>query len=161
MASKRKSEAQRWYHQAVFDLQAAVWNFQGKFYNTTCFLSQQAAEKALKSILYYTGARKKALLTNSVVTMIQSVTSLVPELFDTLEEARQLDLHYIPARYPDGLPDGIPHLFYGETLASQALQAAEKILSATTAYYSSKEDASFFETRELAENISSGEGSSG
>jgi HEPN domain-containing protein len=145
MGSRSKAEAQRWYHQAVFDLQAAVWNFQGKFYNTACFLAQQAAEKALKSLLYYSGARKKALLTHSVVTMIQSITTQVPELANALEEARQLDLHYIPARYPYGLPDGIPHLFYGEAMASQALQAAEKILSMTTAFYTNKQEASFFE----------------
>jgi hypothetical protein len=41
------------------------------------------------------------------------------------------------------------------------LQAAKKILSATTAYYPTKQDASFFETRNLAENFSSREVSSG
>jgi HEPN domain-containing protein len=129
-----------------------MWNFQGKFYNTTCFLAQQASEKALKSLLYYTGARKKALLTHSVVTMIQAISPQVPGLADTLEEGRQLDLHYIPARYPNGLPDGIPYLFYGEAMASQALQAAEKILSITTAYYTSKQDASFFEIRRVEDS---------
>jgi HEPN domain-containing protein len=154
MVTRGKAEAQRWYHQAVFDLQAAVWNFQGKFYNTTCFLAQQAAEKALKSLLYYSGARKKALLTHSVVTMIRSITPQVPELADMLEEGRQLDLHYIPARYPNGLPDGIPHLFYGEAMASQALQAAERILSAATAFYTNKQDAAFFEPRKLEDSSS-------
>jgi HEPN domain-containing protein len=50
---------------------------------TSGFLSQQAREKALKSRLYYTGARRAAL-----------------------EDARMLDLHYIPSRYPNGLPSG-------------------------------------------------------
>jgi HEPN domain-containing protein len=145
MSSKSKAEAQRWYQQAVFDLQAAVWNFKGKFYNTTCFLAQQAAANALKSLLYYTGGQKKALLTHSVSTMIQAITPKVPGLAEALEEGRQLDLHYIAARFPNGLPDGIPYLFYGEAMASQALQAAEKILTATTAYYTSKQDTGFFE----------------
>ncbi len=145
MASRGRAEAQRWYHQAVFDLRAVAWNIQGKFYNTACFLAQQAAEKALKSLLYYSGARKKALLTHSVVTMIQAITPQVPELANALEEARQLDLHYIPARYPNGLPDGIPHSFYGEATATQALQAAEKILAAITTFYTNKQGVDFLE----------------
>ncbi len=69
MARKNLHEAKRWYQQAAYDLAAARWNFQGTFYNTTCFLAQQAAGKALKSVLYYLGARRQALLTHSVATI--------------------------------------------------------------------------------------------
>ena len=56
--------------QAFYDLQAARWNIQGGFYDTACFLAQQAGEKALKSLLYYEGARRTALLTHSLVEMV-------------------------------------------------------------------------------------------
>ncbi|TMA40237.1 MAG: HEPN domain-containing protein [Deltaproteobacteria bacterium] len=70
MAPKRKAEATRWFQQAAYDLKAARWNVQGGFHDTACFLSQQAGEKALKSLLYYVGGRRVALLTHSLVEMI-------------------------------------------------------------------------------------------
>jgi HEPN domain-containing protein len=47
MTGKRKSEARRWFQQAFYDLEAARWNMQGGFYDTACFLAQQAGERAL------------------------------------------------------------------------------------------------------------------
>jgi HEPN domain-containing protein len=135
MAGKNLTEAQRWYQQAAYDLAAARWSFQGEFFNTSCFLAQQAAEKALKSILYYLGARRSALLTHSVATMIKRLASEVPGLAEALERGRLLDLHYIPARYPHGLPDGVPYLFYGRETAAQALDAAKAILDVIADYY--------------------------
>lgn len=135
MAGKNLTEAQRWYQQAAYDLAAARWNFQGEFFNTSCFLAQHSAEKALKSILYYLGARRSALLTHSVATMIKRLASEVPGLAETLEGGRLLDLHYIPARYPNGLPDGVPYLFYGRETAVQALDAAKAILDVIADYY--------------------------
>ncbi|MBI5411222.1 MAG: hypothetical protein HZA21_04440 [Nitrospirae bacterium] len=52
-----------------------------------------------------------------------------------LEEARSLDLHYVPARYPNGLPSGYPHKFYGKPTAGGAVNAAEKIVQAITRHY--------------------------
>lgn len=60
MPGRRKDEAHRWFQQASYDLKAVEWNLQGGFYDTACFLAQQAAEKALKSLLYYLGARRTA-----------------------------------------------------------------------------------------------------
>ncbi len=44
-------EAIRWLNQGRNDLEAAKWNAEGKFFAQACFLSQQAAEKALKAYL--------------------------------------------------------------------------------------------------------------
>jgi HEPN domain-containing protein len=42
--------------------------------------------------------------------------------FSALGDAcRRLDQLYIPTRYPNGLPDGVPHEFYDRTLADHAL----------------------------------------
>ncbi|MGQ9919756.1 MAG: HEPN domain-containing protein [Desulfobacca sp.] len=128
MAGKNLTAAQRWQQQATDDLAAARWNFQGEFFHTTCFLAQQAAAKALTSLLYYLDARRPALLTHSVATMIKPLEREVPGLAETLEMGRLWDLHDIPARYPNGLPDGVPYLFYGKETATQALAATAKIL---------------------------------
>ena len=104
MTGKRKTETKRWYQQASYDLKAVSWNIEGGFYDTACFLAQQASGKALKSLLYYLDARRAALLTHSLVEMIQEGKKTVSSLDDILDEARELDLHYIPSRYPNGLP---------------------------------------------------------
>ena len=140
MNGKRKTEAKRWFQQAYYDLQAARWNIQGGFYDTACFLAQQAGEKALKSLLYYEGARRSALLTHSLVEMIREGEKRVKSLSRLLDQARELDLHYIPSRYPNGIPSGYPHQFYSKKVADQALIAAEKIFSSIRNHYRSHKE---------------------
>ncbi|MGH7207279.1 MAG: HEPN domain-containing protein [Nitrospiraceae bacterium] len=135
MPKKRHEEASRWYHQACYDLKAVAWNIEGGFYDTACFLAQQAGEKALKSLLYVSGARRKALLTHSVFEMVREVARTVESLGTLLEQARELDLHYIPARYPNGLPSGYPHLVYSRDLAERAQRAAEALMAAIKTHY--------------------------
>jgi len=124
MTTKRKAEAKRWFQQSFYDLKATRWNIQGAFYDTACFLAQKAGEKALKSLLYYQGARRTALLTHSLVEMVREGGQRIKEVNDLLDQARELDLHYIPSRYPNGIPSGYPHQFYGKKVADQALIAA-------------------------------------
>ncbi len=135
MTGARKTEAARWFHQAGYGLKAARWNIEGGFYDTACFLAQQAGEKALKSLLYYLGSRKTALLTHSLVEMIQEAGKKVVVLKGALEKARELDLHYIPSRYPNSLPSGCPHQFYGQETAEKAAGAADRILALVTDHY--------------------------
>ena len=140
MPARRKAEARRWLQQALYDLKAARWNIQGGFHDTACFLAQQAGEKTLKSLLYYLGSRRTALLTHSLVEMIEAAKKQVNALAGLSDEARQLDLHYIPSRYPNGLPSGYPHRFYGKALAEQAVAAAERIFGAVRAHYQCQGD---------------------
>lgn len=135
MTGKRKTEAARWLRQAEYDLKAVRWNIEGGFHDTACFLAQQAGEKALKSLLYYLAARKTALLTHSLVEMIGVAGKRVAKLTSLLAEARQLDLHYIPSRYPNGLPSGYPHAFYARDTADEAVRAADRILTAVIDHY--------------------------
>lgn len=135
MIGKRKVEARRWFQQALYDLKATRWNIDGGFHNTACFLAQQAGEKALKSLLYYLGSRRTALLTHSLFEMVQEGGNRVAQLSDLVDPARELDFHYIPSRYPNGLPSGYPHQFYGRKVAEQAMAAAEKIFSTIRDFY--------------------------
>ena len=64
----RIEEARRWLRQAQYDVRAAEWSLQGGFHDTACFLAQQAAEKALKSVHYFLGTARRVLLTLSVET---------------------------------------------------------------------------------------------
>jgi HEPN domain-containing protein len=59
-------------------ISTARWNIEGGFHDTACFLAQQAGEKALKSLLYYSGSRRQALLTHSIVEMVGAVKKKSP-----------------------------------------------------------------------------------
>jgi HEPN domain-containing protein len=133
--SGHEEEARRWWLQAQHDLRAAAWNVEGGFYDTACFLTQQAAEKALKSLHYHLGSARRVLLTHSVVTLLQRASRGVPELAHCLEGGRELDLHYVPSRYPNGLPSGYPHEFYAQETAQRAIAASQRIVAAIEAYY--------------------------
>jgi len=134
----RHQEARRWMLQAGFDLKAAEWNLKGGFYNTVCFLAQQSAEKALKSVLYYKGVSRTKLITHSTVQLLSEGSSCLHAPESLMDDARDLDLHYIPSRYPNGLPGGFPHSFYGESTATSALQSARRIIEAVTDLYTSE-----------------------
>jgi HEPN domain-containing protein len=133
--ANRAAEARRWYFQARHDLRAAEWNLQGGFHDTACFLAQQAAEKVLKSVHYHLGSGRRVLLTHSVVALIQKAVPMLPSLATCLEPGRELDLHYVPSRYPNGLPSGYPHQFYGRETAEKAIAASRRIFDGIQAYY--------------------------
>jgi HEPN domain-containing protein len=135
MASKnRKEETVNWFIQSKYDLKAAKWNLEGRFYNNVCFLCQQASEKALKALVYFLGISRKRVLTHSVFELARLCSKHITNLSHVIEEARDLDLHYIPSRYPNGLVSGYPHQFYGETTAQKAIQSAEKIIDMVEKY---------------------------
>ncbi|MBW1983058.1 MAG: HEPN domain-containing protein, partial [Deltaproteobacteria bacterium] len=121
--------------QATYDLKASAWNIEGGFHDTACFLAQQAAEKAAKSLIYYHGMRREAILTHSVVELLNSASVKDARFQSLQEEARQLDLHYVPSRYPNGLPSGFPHRFYSRETADRAYAAAKHIVKGIRAYY--------------------------
>lgn len=80
--------------------------------------------------------------------MIQEASKKVNSLTNLTDEARELDLHYVPSRYPNGLPSGYPHQFYGKETANQALHAAEKIFSAVREYYKTQGEDDILEPEE-------------
>jgi len=77
-------------------------------------------------------------MTHSVTEMIQVASKLEARASDLLSDARGLDLHYIPARYPNGLPSGYPHKFYDREMAEEAIAAATRIFDLVTAYVKSQ-----------------------
>jgi HEPN domain-containing protein len=124
---QKKEEAERWLSQAENDLKFANIGIREKFYAQCCFICQQAAEKALKALHYYGGAR--AVLGHSVRKLLQAGSLNVPEENDLLEKATLLDQFYIPTRYPNGLPEGSPFEAYTERQAKEAYANAGDFVS--------------------------------
>ena len=100
-----KSEATRWLRQAEQDLIDASYNKDGEKFNISCFLCQQASEKAIKAFLYLKEAED--VWGHSLIDLCEDA-KIFDMFFDTIKsEARQLDKYYELPRYPEFLPGGI------------------------------------------------------
>ncbi len=124
------TEGQRWLGQAQHDLRAADPNRREGFPEIAWFLAQQAAEKSLKAFLYAQGERP--VMGHATHRPVQTCAEYEVVFLELLDGCRQLDQYYIPTRYPNGLPDGIPHDVYTPTQAAQAVQLAEQIVQFVT-----------------------------
>lgn len=104
--NKRIEGAQRWLRQAQEDLAAARDVHEGGRHNGSCFMAQQGAEKALKAVYLGRG-----------------------EPVEWVRSCLALDKAYIPARYPNGVPHGIPSDFFTAKDSQECLRHAEAIVS--------------------------------
>ncbi|MQA89198.1 MAG: HEPN domain-containing protein [Gemmatimonas sp.] len=127
-------EAERWLRQAENDIGFARLALNERYYHQACFISQQAAEKALKAILYARGER--IVLGHSLVGLVAEVAKAIPEVAERREGAGILDQYYIPTRYPNGLPGGVPFEAFGEAQARAALDEAARFVALATAHTS-------------------------
>lgn len=110
-----------WLRQAENDLEWAEHSLQGGFYSQTCFIAQQAGEKALKAFCHSKGL--DTIRTHSLYQIIKELN----ENGKLEQNAKQLDLYYISARYPDAFPAGAPFEMLTQEQAENALKAAREI----------------------------------
>jgi len=120
-------EGLRWLDQAEADLKTSRDCLKDGNYYASAFFSQQAAEKALKGLLYSHGYR--AIITHSVVDLLEESAKFGDEFGELLDRGKELDRHYIGSRYPNFYPSGAPYKFYTEEMAKTCLSYAESILS--------------------------------
>lgn len=121
-------EGLRWLRAAKSDLGMARALREDEFYHGCAFHAQQAAEKALKGLLYAFNERLWGHRTFELLDQIATFLpdSNIPE--SLLDATHRLDEHYLPSRYPDALPNGIPSDQYDRSMAAQAVTDAESIL---------------------------------
>ncbi|MGB9885724.1 MAG: HEPN domain-containing protein [Moorellales bacterium] len=115
-------EGKRWLDQAREDLKWARRLTEEGAYYLACFLSQQVAEKALKAFLYARG--EEMVAGHSVAVLGQRAGRYEPLLEQKRSSWALLDGYYVPTRYPNGLPDGIPAGVYNRKAASDAVELA-------------------------------------
>ena len=87
------------------------------------FLSR--GEKALKAFLYSKG--EEMVLGHSVAKLLKSAIKYDPDL-GVIKSTAGLDKYYIPTRYPNGLPGGVPYEAFDEGDALKAIGLASKIV---------------------------------
>lgn len=121
-----KEEGNRWLRQAQQDLDDARYTLAGGRYHLTCFLAQQAGEKALKGYLYARGEER--VWGHSVADLARQAAEYEDRFGALIGVGGGLDRHYIPTRYPNGLPGGIPAEAFDADDAEKALRQAQHII---------------------------------
>lgn len=122
-----RAEGARWLLQSERDLDAARYLREGGRHNLACYQAQQAAEKALKAVFYANG--EETVLGHSAVVLVAAAGEIAPDLRTVADAARRLDRFYIPTRYPNGLPGGIPADAFDERDAAGAIADAEAVVA--------------------------------
>jgi len=121
-------EARRWLEDAEEDLRVAEDLLRLGHYAASCFHAQQAAEKAMKAVLYAHAVEARG---HSIQELLARAAEVVSVDVGSLEEAaRLLDRHYGPPRYPN-LHPGVPYpafKLYGRGDAEACLEAARSVL---------------------------------
>jgi len=115
-----------WIGEANWDLENAKILFEHDRFNTVVFHSQQAAEKAVKALLYHNKINGWG---HSIHSLLAKYKEIKNENFDDIERmALSLDKHYITTRYPDALPNIAPHKAYNKQEAEIAIIQATNII---------------------------------
>jgi len=111
--------------QSKRDLQIAGQAAAAGFPEWACFITQQAAEKAIKAAYLMRGGIAWG---NSVADLLQSLPGDGTIPSDLSRVARSLDRWYLQARYPDGFPQGKPGDYLDTEDAKDAIGGAGRIL---------------------------------
>jgi len=139
---EKKSEL--WLNEAKWDLDNAKILFKNKRYSTSMFHSQQAAEKAVKALLFSCNINGWGHVIISLLKKYREIKNREISLIE--KEVIYLDKQYIPTRYPDALPGIEPHKAFDKEEAKISIKYTEKILNFV------EEEIKFFKEIEEKEN---------
>jgi HEPN domain-containing protein len=136
----RATEGRRWFRQAEADLAVVRTLRAAGHHGAACFYSQQAAEKALKAVLYSQGGR--AVIGHSVLDLARQCEAHSPAFAGLAAQGALLDQFYVATRYPNGLPaPAIPSEAYSAQQAQTAQESAEQVLREVEDFLRSHTDA--------------------
>jgi HEPN domain-containing protein len=123
-----KDESLRWFTQARDEFRDAdELRKRGRFY-LALFHFQQATEKALKAYLYWKVKSARVFHTHSVDELAKMAVEIDSD-FERVTLAKKLDRYYIPTRYPNGLPGGVPSRYFDDPEeAEEAMQLAKSTI---------------------------------
>jgi len=126
-------EARRWLAQARADLADAAYNREGGRHHLACFLAHQSAEKALKALLFLDPDADP--WGHSVRELCQQAARADAAWAVPADEVAPLDQFYIPTRYPNGLPGGIPSEAYSADDSARAIALADRVVQAVSSRF--------------------------
>lgn len=121
------SETKRWLAQAEHDLENAEKNYRAEMWDVSAFLAQQAAEKALKALIFdQTGSPPPR------IHSIQRLTDIAGVRQDLAKEIVQLDDVYVASRYPEAAGPFLPYEIIDEDKTVATLNLAREVFSLVT-----------------------------
>ncbi len=128
MRKGHREESLRWLAQAADEFQDAEdLRKRGRFY-IALFHFQQAAEKALKAYLYMKVRSTDVFFTHSIDELSKMAVEMDPD-FRAILPAKKLDRYYIPTRYPNALPGGVPSRYFDDPdEARTAMELGENVI---------------------------------
>jgi HEPN domain-containing protein len=114
-----------WLAQAEENLAAARDQQRTGHHAWACFAAQQAAEGALKALL------ERYRLAVPGHNLLDLLARLPADLGAAAlqQSCVRLNLLYIPTRYPDAFPSGVPAAMFTEESADEAINDAERVLA--------------------------------
>lgn len=128
MKKRYRDECQRWFTQAKDEFGDADELRKRRRFYLALFHFQQAAEKALKAYLYLVVKSIEVLYTHSVDDLLQMAVEIDHD-FGDVGSAKKLDQYYIPTRYPNGLPGGVPSRYFDDPKeAEEAMKLAKNVI---------------------------------
>jgi HEPN domain-containing protein len=111
-----------WLGQARKDLEKAKLDVEWGYFEWACFTAQQAAEKAIKAVFQHLHGDAWGHGTKGLLEALPNRDTI-----GLMDDAKLLDKFYIPTRYPNGLPSGIPHDYFTRKDAEGAIEASTRI----------------------------------
>lgn len=119
------NDYKNWLKEAEWDLKTSEILKNEKRYNSSAFFAQQAVEKLLKSALLFKNESPWGHSNRELLLRLNKLVKV--DLSILLHNALELDLHYIPSRYPNAHPNSAPHEVYDEKIAEKAIKNAKMI----------------------------------
>jgi len=114
-----------WLKQGQRDLEHARRALGDGDYEWACFAAQQGAEKAVKAVFQKAGG---VAWGHSVAALLEVLPEWLQADEQVIDAAKELDKHYILARYPNAHPQGAPYESYTRGEGERAIANAEKII---------------------------------
>ncbi len=115
----------RWLSSAKRSLESARGDLDRGDYSWACFKAQQAAELAVKGLLHGIGSPAYGHSVSKLLLHIEAEE--IPD--GVMQCAKALDKYYVPTRYPNAWAEGMPHEYYTELDATNAIKYAEEVIS--------------------------------
>jgi HEPN domain-containing protein len=114
-----------WMRQAEKDLTVAQKMHQDSIHEWSCFIAQQAAEKAIKSVYQKNGGTAWGHSLKELLEGLKKRIDIPPSLEN---DAATLDKYYVPARYPNGFGSGSPFEYFTNEDSNHAISSAGRII---------------------------------
>ena len=113
-----------WINQANRDLHTAQGLLDQGSFEWSCFVAQQAAEKAVKAVVQKLNAVAWGHCVHELLSILANRVEVDKGLLDC---ARALDKYYIPTRSPKSFDSGSPYQYFAKEDAENAIVCSGRI----------------------------------